>query len=126
MAHEATSMNNIHKLSWMAGQWYLCRRSTRRVSYTTELSVTVEAIMFFFPLGSRPRVWSPQPVFFKLVLISEYSGVVGAAQRARSGVEEEEEEEDVGQEKLRTLLSRGGGRGVGCMRTIDRGRSRRV
>lgn len=47
MAHEATSMNNIHKLSWMAGQWYLCRRSTRRVSYTTELSVTVEAIMFF-------------------------------------------------------------------------------
>lgn len=30
MADEATSMKSIHRLSWMAGQWYLCRRSMRR------------------------------------------------------------------------------------------------
>lgn len=45
IADDATSMNSIHRLSWMAGQWYLWRRSMRR-SYTTDESVTEDAIVY--------------------------------------------------------------------------------
>lgn len=44
IADDATSMKSIHRLSWMAGQWYLWTRSIRR-SYTTELVVSVVAIV---------------------------------------------------------------------------------